>query len=84
MTEVSAWRANDVVEYDAMREFATMLTALLLRKSSDDPSSALAASAEVRVLRQDVLGVDAYDRAAVSSLATRIGSRIIELRESGT
>lgn len=73
MAGISAWRANDVVAYEAMRESATTLSALLLRSSAD---------IEVRELRDAVVGVDGYDRAAVSALAAHIRSRIAELTES--
>lgn len=72
---ISAWRANDVVAYEAMRESATTLSALLLRSSAD---------IEVRELRDAVVGVDGYDRAAVSALAAHIRRRIAELTESQT
>ncbi|MFB8146630.1 hypothetical protein ACFC1W_07785 [Microbacterium sp. NPDC056003] len=66
---------NDVVAYEAMRESATTLSALLLRSSAD---------IEVRELRDAVVGVDGYDRAAVSALAAHIRGRIAELTESQT
>lgn len=75
MAGISAWRANDVVAYEAMRESATTLSALLLRSSAD---------IEVRELRDAVVGVDGYDRAAVSALAAHIRRRIAELTESQT
>jgi hypothetical protein len=70
---ISAWRANDVVAYEAMRESATTLSALLLRSSAD---------IEVGELRDAVVGVDGYDRTAVSALAAQIRGRIAELTES--
>jgi hypothetical protein len=75
----AAWRANDVVVYDAMREASTTLTALLLH-TSPSPSDA---HAEVVQLRQDVLGVDAFDRGATAALANRIAARIDELTGRG-
>lgn len=75
MAAPAAWRANDVVAYEAMRESATALIALLLRRATDgsDPLG------EATKLRQDVLEVDAYDRAAVTALAARIAHRAAEL-----
>lgn len=78
---ISAWRANDVVAYEAMRESATTLSALLLRASGGDPTAPSSFEAEVKTLRDAVLSVDGYDRAAVSALATRIHDRIAELTE---
>lgn len=81
---ISAWRTNDVVTYEAMRESATTLTALLLRASSGDPTTNSSATIEVRELRDAVVGVDGFDRAAVSALAAHIRRRIAELTESQT
>lgn len=78
----SAWRANDVVAYEVMRESATTLTALLLGSSSNDRSTFVEAGAEATQLRSSVLGVASYDREAVSTLADRIHGRIKVLTES--
>ncbi len=74
MAEISAWRANDVVAFELMRESATTLTALLLRS----PKVANANN-EVADLRSSVLSVDGHDRAAVAALAASISDRIHEL-----
>ena len=79
MAGISAWRANDVVEYDAMRESATMLTAVLLKASNAGAAGGREMQADIAQLRMDVLAVDGYDRAAVAELAARISSRIAEL-----
>ncbi len=77
MTGISAWRANDVVAYEAMRESATTLSALLLRSSAKSSAS----DVELKTLRDAVLRVDGYDRAAVSVLSTKIRERIAELTD---
>lgn len=82
LAEISAWRANDVVAYEAMRESATTLSALLLRAPGGDPAARSSVDAEVRTLRDTVLAVDGYDRAAVCALATQIRGRVAELTES--
>lgn len=79
---ISAWRVNDAVAYDAMRESATLLTSLLLRASREGALLPPQADSEITQLRQAVLGVDGYDRAAVSSLAARIADRIADLTGS--
>ena len=79
MAGISAWRSNDVVEYDAMRESATMLTALLVRASNSATASGHEVQDDIAQLRKDVLAVDGYGRAAVAELAARIRSRIAEL-----
>lgn len=84
MAGISAWRANDVVAYEAMRESANSLTAILLRTSPGDSATPSSAELEIGQLRDAVLKVDGYDRAAVSALASQISSRIAELTESQT
>lgn len=79
MTVTSAWRANDVVVYDAMRESATTLTALLLASAHVELPTADAAQAEVAELRKAIVTVDGYDRAQVAALTRRISDRIAEL-----
>lgn len=77
--EPSAWRANDVVAYDGLREAANAAIALLLRLSTTgtiDESEAIAASAEIR---QSVLGIDGFDRAEVDSHRTLLDERIADL-----
>lgn len=79
MAGISAWRVNDVVAYEAMRESATLLTNLLLRSSIEDTGPSAAALSELRQLYRDILDVDGHDRAAVNSLADRIAVRVAEL-----
>lgn len=79
MAGISAWRVNDVVAYEAMRESATLLTNLLLRSSIEDTGPSAAALSELRQLYRDILDVDGHDRAAVKSLADRIAVRVAEL-----
>jgi hypothetical protein len=74
----SAWRANDVVVYDAMRTAATRLTAALL---SHARRTAEPARDELIRLREDVAAVDGYDRPAVIALKDRIQARLRELEE---
>ncbi|MEV4775978.1 hypothetical protein LTA6_001878 [Microbacterium sp. LTA6] len=79
MAAISAWRTSDAVTFDVMRESATTLIALLLRSGAQDPRTADHARAEIAAWRTDILTVDAYDRAAVAALATRIETRSREL-----
>lgn len=80
----SAWRVNDVVAYDLMRESATTLTSLLLQPTDSDSSVSDAAREEAVHLRRDVLHVDGFDRAAVTALSARIDARIRELSGAST
>ena len=75
---ITAWRVNDVVAYDAMRESATTLTAMLLGATHSSSANPDTVQAEIAQLRQGVLAVDAFDRAAVAALSARISGRILE------
>ncbi|MGN6221406.1 MAG: hypothetical protein ACTHNQ_18055 [Microbacterium sp.] len=77
----SAWRANDVVAYDAMRTAATRLTAALLSHARRTDHAAERARDELIRLREDVAAVDGYDRTAVIALKDRIQARLRELEE---
>ncbi len=72
---MSAWRVNDVVAYDRLREAVTSRTALLLGSALPHD----VARAEVIQLRRDVLAVDGFDRADVDEFARRIDDRIRDL-----
>lgn len=82
MTGKSAWRVNDVVVYDAMRDSASMLLSLLVNSSTADQTGRDSNAREIESLRNDVLSVQAYDRASVSSLSARIEDRIAQLTEA--
>lgn len=79
VARISAWRVNDAVAYEAMRESATLLTSLLLQSSIESSEPSAAALSELQQLHRDILDVDGHDRAAVNSLADRIALRIAEL-----
>jgi len=76
---ISAWRVNDAVAYEAIRESATLLTSLLLQSSIERSGPSAPALSELQQLQRDILDVDGHDRAAVNSLADRIAVRIAEL-----
>ena len=79
VARISAWRVNDAVAYEAMRESATLLTSLLLQSSTESSEPSAAALSELQQLHRDILDVDGHDRAAVNGLADRIAVRIAEL-----
>lgn len=79
MAGISAWRVNDVVAYDAMRESATILTSLLLAPASADSSGIPHHSEEIAEWRHRVLTCDGVDREAVAMLAATIEERVAEL-----
>jgi len=82
LADTSAWRVNDVVAFEAMRESATTLTALLLHRSTGGRQTLSRAIEEITTLRESVLNTDSDDRAAVSLLAKSIDRRIEQLRDS--
>lgn len=79
VARISAWRVNDAVAYEAMRESATLLTSLLLQASVVYSGPSATAISELQQLQRDVLDVDGHDRQAVNALADRIAIRIAEL-----
>lgn len=82
MAGITAWRVNDVVAYDRMRESASALTSLLLQSSSAATADCSGARTELAQLRHVLLSLDGYDRVAVADMAARIDNRIAELMES--
>ncbi|MGU3643855.1 hypothetical protein ACLBXX_02735 [Microbacterium sp. C23T] len=77
--ESSAWRANDVVAYDALRETANAAIALLLRLSATGAMSEKESLSAAREIRQGVLGVDGFDRAGVDLHRALLDERLSEL-----
>lgn len=68
----SAWRANDVVAYDGMREAANIVIASLLRRSGGSEPEASARLTEAAELRHRVLQVSGFDRAAVDKMSAEL------------
>lgn len=83
MAGITAWRTNDVVAYEAMRETATMLAALLIRSAASG-TALPTANSELLELRVTVLNSDVFDRATVAALTTRFRERIAQLAEPQT
>ncbi|NYE18046.1 hypothetical protein [Microbacterium immunditiarum] len=81
---MSAWRANDVVAYDAMREAANSVVALVLRRAAEGAIEQSAAGTEAASIRRDVFQVDGYDRAAVDALRDCLDARAAELSGNST
>jgi hypothetical protein len=75
----SAWRADDAVAYDRMRDAANMVIALLLRQGADGERPMGAALVEVAQVRRAALEVDGFDRAAVAAERERFDARAAEL-----
>jgi len=82
LVQASAWRVNDAVAIDALREDSTTLVSLLLALSRSDAPGAATARHELGAVRRDVLSVDGYDRRAVEALTVRFRERIRVLRSA--
>lgn len=76
MAHSSAWRVNDAVAFDAMRERSQTLVSLLLDQATSESPGAGAAKAELATLQRDLHKIDGFDRRAVDGLAARITERI--------
>ena len=76
--ERSAWRANDIVTYDAVREAANSAIAAVLRLSDDGAILPERAIAEVSAIRSQLLEVDAYDRSALDVTLERFRNQAAE------
>ena len=80
MTEQrSAWRANDVVAYETMREAANTAIALLLRLSDEGAILPGRAHSEAAEIRRELFQVDGYDRDAVNAARAALEERIAAL-----
>lgn len=78
----SAWRANDVVAYEAMRDDADTAIALLLRLSREGAFPASRAHSEAAAIRRQVFEVDGFDRDAVNATRLALEQRISTLSGS--
>lgn len=67
----SAWRVNDAIAYDEMRDRASALASQLLRRAQQSGASL----GSVISLRAQVNAVDGFDRAAVDLLTAELESR---------
>lgn len=77
MADSAAWRVGDIAAYDAMRDDAATLVALLLEAPRDTLSAALLdQAAEVQRMSIDV---DGQRRQAVDDAAAQLRERINEL-----
>ncbi|MCR2811281.1 MULTISPECIES: hypothetical protein [unclassified Microbacterium] len=79
MAHSSAWRVNDAVAFEALRDTSARVTALLLQVVRSDGPSAREAWEEVQAVRRESLLVNGYDRRAVDRLAARLTARALTL-----
>ena len=76
----SAWRPDDIVAYEEMRDLAVEAQTLLIAKARDGGARAEDARVEASRLRRETLAVDGFDRKAVDDQTRRLAQRLIELR----
>lgn len=67
----SAWRVNDAIAYDEMRDRASALASQLLQRARQGSASL----DSVISLRAQANAVDGFDRAAVDQLTAELESR---------
>lgn len=82
VAQASAWRVNDAVAMDAMREDSATLVALLLSIARSGGPNAATAREELSEIRRDVLSVDGFDRRTVDALSVQFRERIRVLRSA--
>ncbi|MGC5224886.1 hypothetical protein ACPW96_20165 [Micromonospora sp. DT81.3] len=75
----SAWRPNDVVAYEAMRDAANTAIALLLRLSGDGAILPSQVHSEAASIRRQLFQVDGYDRDGVNAARVAFEERIATL-----
>lgn len=75
----SAWRPNDVVAYDGMREAANTAIALWVRLADEGAILLRVANEEASAIRRELLLVDGYDRAAVDAARVRFDELVTKL-----
>ncbi|MDL9978592.1 hypothetical protein [Microbacterium candidum] len=75
----SAWRTNDVVAYDAMREAVNTAIALLMRLADEGAMLQRIANEEAAEIRREMLLVDGYDRTAIDAARATFDARVANL-----
>lgn len=75
----SAWRPDDIVAYEEMRDLAVAAQDILIARARRDVSQA-AARTEAARLRHETLAIDGFDRKAVDEHTRRLALRLTELR----
>ncbi|KHK98848.1 hypothetical protein LK09_08245 [Microbacterium mangrovi] len=76
----SAWRPDDIVAYEEMRDLAVETQTLLIDRARRGGQDAEDSRAEASNLRHETLAVDGFDRSAIDEQTRRIAQRLIELR----
>lgn len=84
IAERSAWRANDVVAYDALRDAVGTVIATLFRLADDGVLEPAEAVREATDIRRVFLDVDAHDRSAIDAARASVGHQLADLTGRAT
>ena len=76
----NAWRPDDIVAYEEMRDLAVETQTLLIAKARRGGAGAEDARAEATRLRRETVAVDGFDRKAVDDQTRRLALRLVALR----
>ena len=77
---LSAWRPDDIVAYEEMRDLAIAAQSILIARARRDTTQVPTARVEAAQIRRETLAVDGFDRKAVDTQTRRIAFRLAELR----
>lgn len=76
----SAWRPDDIVAYEEMRDIAISVQTILIAHARQDNARETGARAEAARVRRETLAIDGFDRKAVDGQTRRLALRLVELR----
>lgn len=76
----SAWRPDDIVAYEEMRDLAVEAQTILIARARRGGPDAETARTEASTMRRETLTVDGFDRRAVDAQTRRLALRLLELR----
>lgn len=80
----SAWRPDDIVAYEEMRDLAVEAQTILIARARQGGTDADDARAEASAVRRETVAVDGFDRKAVDAQTRRLALRLLELRAKAT
>lgn len=76
----SAWRPDDIVAYEEMRDLAVTAQTILIARARRGGRDADDARAEASRIRSATLAVDGFDRKAIDAQTRNLALRLVTLR----